>query len=80
MEARPKQVDKSGDKNICCPFYRNCLDHAAKRYWQNWDCSECPYKLRKRPIEADHIAGGSGPYCELPSDISRHVQERFSGA
>jgi hypothetical protein len=79
MEPRPKRVDKSRHKNICCPFYRNCLDHAAKRYWQNWDCSECPHKLSKRPIEANHISGGLG-YCELPSDISRHVHERFTGA
>ncbi len=78
MERRPKPVQKSGNKNICCPFYGDCLDHAAKRHWQSWDCSECPHKEKKQPIRVDQITDGFGPYCELPSGISHQIRESQS--
>ncbi|MBE9581513.1 MAG: hypothetical protein IMF18_07835 [Proteobacteria bacterium] len=66
MKPRPKPAHRSGNKNIYCPFYGACLDHAAKRYWQNWDCSECPHKLKQQPLRRDQWANSAGPYSELP--------------
>ncbi|MEE9401657.1 MAG: hypothetical protein V3V47_00510, partial [Desulfobacteria bacterium] len=80
MEPRPKPIHRLGNKNICCPFYGNCLDHAAKRHWQSWDCSECPHKQRQQAIKADQITDGFGPYCELPPGIYRHFREKFGAA
>ena len=77
MRPRPKPVHRSGEKNIFCPFYGSCLDQAAKDYWQCWDCSECPHKLRKQPVGLHYNAEGLGPYCELPAGIYRVVRGEF---
>lgn len=38
-------VRRQGNRNIFCPFYRECLDDAIKKSWQDWDCGNCPHKL-----------------------------------
>jgi hypothetical protein len=38
---KPNPIHREGTKNVMCSHYRDCLDHAARRYWQFWDCSEC---------------------------------------
>jgi len=38
-------VRRQGSRNIFCPFYRECLDDAIKKSWQDWDCGDCPHKL-----------------------------------
>jgi len=41
-------VRRQGNRNIFCPFYRECLDDAIKGSWQNWDCGDCPHKLNHK--------------------------------
>ena len=77
MRLSPKPIHRSGEKNIFCPFYTTCLDQAAKYYWQYWDCSECPHRLRKQAVVLHRNVEGLGPYCELPSRVSRHVRTGF---
>lgn len=78
MKPGLKPVHSSGHKNIYCPCYRACLDHAAKHHWQYWDCSECPHKQRQQPIRLYQSSHAFGSYCELPASIYRHVRETFS--
>jgi len=30
-----------GKRNIFCPLYRECLDHASKNHWEYWACNDC---------------------------------------
>jgi hypothetical protein len=38
----PQPANRKGGKAIDCPFYADCLMHAAKRNWKAWTCEECP--------------------------------------
>ena len=50
MELLANPRNRPGDRNIDCPHYRSCLDHAAKLLWNYWDCSACKYKLLAQSI------------------------------
>jgi len=41
-------VRRQGNRNIFCVFYRECLDDAIKKSWQDWDCGDCPHKLNRK--------------------------------
>ena len=41
---KPNPIHRVGTKNVLCPHYTNCLDHAVRRYWQFWDCSQCTHR------------------------------------
>ncbi len=41
-------VQRQGNRNIFCLFYRECLDDAIKGSWQDWDCGDCPHKLNHK--------------------------------
>jgi hypothetical protein len=69
MDQNPTHIRKNGKKNVFCPYYKDCLNHAAKLRWENWDCSECPHKLTQHPIEIDRETSGFYPYAELPLRI-----------
>lgn len=47
---KPNPINRLGTKNILCPYYRNCLDHAVSRFWQFWDCSECTHKAEQESL------------------------------
>lgn len=40
MERRP--IHKKGTRNVFCPHYGRCLDHAVRAAWTGWDCRQCP--------------------------------------
>jgi hypothetical protein len=37
-------VQNKGYRNVFCPYYRTCLDHASKHYWECWTCLDCRHK------------------------------------
>ena len=77
MKPKLRPIHRNGDKNIYCPYYDDCLSHAAKRHWQSWDCSECAQKQNRQTLNPEQIGDGPAPYYELPSRIFRQV-ERIS--
>ncbi|MEA1948814.1 MAG: hypothetical protein U9N83_16115 [Thermodesulfobacteriota bacterium] len=77
MDQNPNPIRNNGEKNIFCPYYKDCLNHTAKLHWQNWDCSECPHKLTQQPIKTDQMASGFYPYCELPLRIHINLLEKI---
>ena len=46
MEPRANPIPKRGERNICCPFYNDCLDQAVEGSWQSWDCSQWLIKVK----------------------------------
>ncbi len=72
MEKNQNPVNSKGKKNVFCPYYRNCLDHAAKNYWEFWSCFECSHKLVLEPCTQMLVArSGSTQSYTLPPGISR---------
>jgi len=41
---RGNPVHRTGMRNVFCPYYDDCLDHAVDKCWRDWDCSECEHK------------------------------------
>jgi hypothetical protein len=66
MTEKPNPVHRKGDRNDFCPFYGDCLDFVVKNSWTDWDCSECPHKMREdaRP-EFQLTSRGTIPYYEV---------------
>ena len=42
MADKPKPRRGTGERNLECEFYKNCLDIAVRRNWKTWKCNECP--------------------------------------
>ncbi|MBW1934948.1 MAG: hypothetical protein JRI79_02410 [Deltaproteobacteria bacterium] len=70
MEKKRNPIHRKGERNSFCPFYRICLDEAAKKSWDYWDCSECEYRSSREESEDNHNRrDDSFPYYYLPDDI-----------
>ena len=59
-------LQRKGERNVFCPLYNRCLDHAIKEFWEYWDCGDCQNKLNQggRP-EMRLMATGSIAYYDL---------------
>ncbi len=44
MERRPRRVTGNRYRNLACPLYTRCLDHAVARSWPGWSCKKCRYR------------------------------------
>lgn len=45
MDNACKPLQRRGERNIFCSFYKDCLDYAVKESWSCWDCSDCCHKF-----------------------------------
>lgn len=70
MQEERNPISRSGDRNVLCPLYRECLDQAVREAWADWDCSECAYRLTE-DIRSDGQFTLSNPvdFYELPLEI-----------
>ena len=50
MQANSNPVNATGKKNVFCPYYKECLTYACKKYWKYWSCLDCEHKQRRRTI------------------------------
>jgi len=78
MDHNQSPVHIKGYRNICCPYYGTCLDHAAKNHWKYWACLECRHS-RKQSFGIDILPASenSYPYYSLSPSIYEKV-EKFS--
>ena len=68
QERRP--MNKKGERNPFCPFYRNCLDDAVEKFWAYWDCSECKHRSSSEShLEIQISSNESIAYYDFPADI-----------
>jgi len=42
-----REEDLEVHKNLFCPYYKECLSHAAGLHWKGWSCNWCKHKNRK---------------------------------
>jgi hypothetical protein len=62
----PRQ--KKGERNVFCPLYNRCLNHAIKESWEYFACSDCRNKLNQ----------GSRPEIPLMAiDLIEHYDLRL---
>ena len=72
MNQKCNPVQKKGERNIFCPYYGACLDHAVKESWEDWDCGECDHKIKEdRRWELQFTADDTMPYYEVAGTIGR---------
>jgi hypothetical protein len=70
-------VNGEGIKAINCPFYSDCLMHAALRNWKVWTCEQCPnLKLDLICQKLKYIA----PYYQLLAEIYPEFKGKYESA
>ena len=50
MGQKEYPVHSRGDRNVFCPHYNQCLDHAVKFGWEYWACLDCGHKQEQKLI------------------------------
>jgi len=74
MTYNPKPTQRNGSRNIFCPYYGECLDHAAKRHWDAWACFDCGHKMMKESgRQGPFLSGDTSPYYTVSGDVYRIV-------
>ncbi len=74
MEPKANPIPKRGERNICCPYYNDCLDYSVKGAWQSWNCAQCPHKLMRQSItEYECEINDPEPNYDLPLEIYREL-------
>jgi hypothetical protein len=70
-------VNGKGVKAIHCPFYNDCLTHAAKRNWQAWTCKQCPNLKLDLICQKLHFIA---PYYQLLAEIYPEFKRKYEAA
>ena len=71
-------IHDQGFRNVFCPFYRHCLDHAAKCYWECWSCLECQHQHKQSSVTDIMLSReGDYPYYSISPSLYEKV-EKFS--
>jgi hypothetical protein len=67
MNGACKPTPRKGERNVYCPLYKGCLDHAVKESWAYWACGDCQHKLDQgaRPEMTLRVGGDSPEYYDL---------------
>lgn len=72
MEKDKNPVHNKGYRNVFCPYYRNCLDHASKHYWECWTCLDCRHKQeQKSPGDVMLSPKCADPYYSVSPSLCR---------
>lgn len=67
MNSKAKPLPKTGERNIHCPYYDRCLDHAVDHRWDTWSCAKCQHKVAYQSISGwDYEITETVSYYELP--------------
>ena len=63
MGQKKYPVHTKGDRNVLCPYYSNCLDHAVKFGWEYWACMDCQHKRNQNIVVSLLLSStGNDPY------------------
>jgi hypothetical protein len=70
-------VNREGRRFIECPFYGECLMHAAKHNWRAWTCAQCPnLRLDLVRKKLKFIS----PYYQLLAEIYPQFRTKYEPA
>lgn len=72
MEKDKNPIHNKGYRNVFCPYYRSCLDHASKHYWECWTCFDCRHKQeQKSPTDVMLSPKCADPYYSVSPSLCR---------
>jgi hypothetical protein len=75
MDENRNPLYMKGNRNVFCPYYSECLNHAAKRHWAYWTCFECQYeKEQKFSADVRLFAVSDVPYYSLSPSLYAKVK------
>jgi len=75
MEYTAAPVRRTGERNIDCPFYCGCLDHAVDQNWNFWSCSHCRNQSLHDPAYSiDNFTEFSSEHGGVPNSIMRMIE------
>jgi len=76
MHSGGHPVQRPGERNLRCPYYNDCLDHAAKSFWEYFTCSECAHRSQKHSMSNGLDPGNhGGTSFEIPPSILKGILE-----
>ncbi len=61
MKKNQSPIHTAGHRNVFCPYYSDCLDHAAKSHWAYWSCLKCQHKQEQDSV-TDVLLSPEGDY------------------
>jgi hypothetical protein len=73
-DCNPVQIE--GERNIFCPHYRDCLDHASKNYWEYWTCQDCAHKQETEPVTDVLVLS---PHTDIYYSVSPSLYQKTKG-
>jgi hypothetical protein len=75
MRTCRKPVQAKGYRNVFCPFYRKCLDHASKKHWEYWTCLHCRHKSMQESIANEYVSPSStDPYYSISPSVGGKIK------
>jgi hypothetical protein len=70
MEIFKRPIKEYGKRNVFCPHYGACLDHAVSQAWEVWRCGECEYVSVREPREEIFYGNeGTVAYYSLSHEV-----------
>lgn len=74
MDQNRNPILSKGNRNLYCPYYRNCLDYAVKLQWEYWACLDCQHKEEEMSLsDILHFPVDSDPYFTFPRSFQKRA-------
>jgi len=81
MNHNGNPVHTKGDKNVFCPYYDNCLDHAVELHWEYWTCLHCQHKQKETFVQdALLLTKDADPYYSFSPYLYKKAANMNFGA
>lgn len=77
MSAGPNPVRQKGERNLYCPYYGECLDHAVDHKWRSWNCTACSFQTVQDTGYPVRTVDDSNICYELPPTLPQEVWYSF---
>ena len=70
MKMTRNPIQRRGKRNVLCSYYNDCLDHAVKKSWEDWDCAKCEHRWDQgSDMELHFTASETVAYYDLPLEL-----------
>jgi hypothetical protein len=77
MNQQANPIPKRGERNIYCPFYGECLDHAVKYSWQSWNCAHCAHNKKRSLPQWEYEMHGTEFGYDVPATVFLATEKRL---
>lgn len=78
MHGNCNPAPEAGERNVFCPYYDHCLDHAIKKAWNTWDCAHCVHRFMSTQMtEVIDREREASPHYTIPLAVERFLQEAY---